>query len=80
MALLLVLLGTMAGPVLGVWLSMVGVEETDAGVAATLMSMSPVFILPFAVWVEKERLSWRAILGALVAVGGVALLTLVPRA
>ncbi len=79
MALLCVLLGSIAGPVLGVWLSMVGVDEADAGVAATLMSMSPVFILPFAVWVEKEHLSWRAILGALVAVGGVAVLTLAPQ-
>lgn len=70
-----VLAGTILGPVTGVWLSLVAIDRTDAGIAATLMSMSPVFILPFAVWVEKERLSWRAVVGAIVAFGGVVLLT-----
>lgn len=70
-----VVFGTVFGPVVGVWLSMVAVDLTDAGIAATLMAMSPVFILPFAVWLEKERLSWRAVLGAAVAVAGVMLLT-----
>lgn len=72
----LILIGTVLGPVTGVWLSLVAVDLTDTGVAATLMAMSPVFILPFAVWLERERLSWRAVIGALVAVGGVVLLTI----
>jgi drug/metabolite transporter (DMT)-like permease len=55
---------------------MVAVDRAEAGVAATLMAMTPVFILPFAVWIEKERISPRAAIGALTAVGGVALLTL----
>ena len=74
----MVLLGTICGPVVGVWLSMVAVKETDTGIAATLMAMSPVFILPFAVWIEKERLSWRAVIGAGVAVIGVVMLTATP--
>ncbi|MCZ6835307.1 MAG: DMT family transporter [Planctomycetota bacterium] len=73
-ALAFVLMGTIFGPVVGVWLSMVAVDQTSAGIAATLMALSPVFILPFAVWIEKERLSWRAVVGALVAVAGVVLL------
>ncbi len=71
----LISLGAVFGPVLGVWLSLVALDNTDAGVAATLMSMSPVFILPFAVIIEKERVTWRAILGAMIAIVGVALLT-----
>lgn len=77
---LMVVLGTICGPVVGVWLSMVAVDKADTGVAATLMAMSPVFILPFAVWIEKERLSWRAIVGAGVAVVGVVMLTATPPA
>lgn len=73
-ALLWVLMGVALGPVLGVWCSMVGVDETEAGVAATLMAMSPVLVLPLAVWLEKERVSWRAVLGAVIAVGGVVIL------
>jgi drug/metabolite transporter (DMT)-like permease len=46
------------------------------GIAATLMAMTPVFILPFAVWIEKERISWRAAAGAMIAVAGVGVLAL----
>jgi drug/metabolite transporter (DMT)-like permease len=75
-ALVMVLIGVTFGPVLGVWNSMVAVDRAEAGIAATLMAMTPVFILPFAVWIEKERISPRAIVGATIAVGGVAILTL----
>jgi drug/metabolite transporter (DMT)-like permease len=74
-ALLMVCLGTAFGPVLGVWCSMVAVDRAAAGIAATLMAMTPVFVLPFAVWIEREHVSWRAVGGAMVAVGGVAILT-----
>ncbi len=73
-ALFMIAIGVVFGPVGGVWLSMVSVERTEAGVAATLMAMTPVFILPFAKWLEKERISWRAVLGALIALTGVAFL------
>ncbi len=74
-ALLMVCVGVMFGPVLGVWNSMVAVDRAEAGVAATLMAMTPVFILPLAIWIEKERISWRAAIGAMIAVAGVAMLT-----
>ncbi|UCD74575.1 MAG: DMT family transporter [Phycisphaerales bacterium] len=75
-AMLMVCVGVALGPVLGVWCSMVGVDRAEAGVAATLMAMSPVFILPLAVVFERERVSPRAALGAMIAVAGVALLTI----
>jgi len=68
-------IGAVFGPVLGVWLSMVAVDRAAAGVAATLMALSPVLILPLAVLVEKQRLTWRAVLGACIAVAGVVVLT-----
>jgi drug/metabolite transporter (DMT)-like permease len=73
-ALLMICVGVAFGPVVGVWCSMVGVDRADAGVAATLMAMSPVFILPFALFIEQERVTVRAALGAMIAVAGVALL------
>jgi len=76
-ALLMTVIGAFFGPVCGVWMSMVAIEKTEAGIAATLMAMTPVFILPFAAWIEKERISWRAICGAIVAILGVAILMLV---
>ena len=71
---LLILLGAIFGPVLGVWLSLVSVDRIDAGVAATLMSLSPVFILPVARIVEHEHIGLRAVLGAVLAVLGVGVL------
>jgi drug/metabolite transporter (DMT)-like permease len=66
--------GTLLGPVLGVWMSLVAVRALDAGVASTLMSLSPVLVLPIARIVDRERIGWRAAVGAGVAVGGVVLL------
>ena len=57
-------------------MSLVATDRAEVGVAQTLCSLSPVFILPFAVWFEKERIGIRAILGATVAVCGSALLFL----
>jgi drug/metabolite transporter (DMT)-like permease len=69
--------GAFIGPFIGVTLSMVAVLYTDAGVAQTLMSLMPVFIIP-VIWVlYKQRTSWRGILGAIVAVIGVATLLIV---
>jgi drug/metabolite transporter (DMT)-like permease len=69
--------GAFIGPFIGVTLSMVAVLYTQAGVAQTLMSLMPVFIIP-VIWVlYRQKTSWRGILGAVVAVVGVAILFLV---
>lgn len=68
--------GAVVGPFLGVWGSLVAFDLLDIGIAQTLVSLSPVMILPFAVFVQKEHVSPRAILGALLAVVGSALLFL----
>ncbi|HUU85156.1 MAG TPA: DMT family transporter [Phycisphaerae bacterium] len=72
--LILAACGAVVGPYLGVWMSLVAADRAAMGVAQTLMSLTPVFILPFAVLVHKERISPRAVIGALIAVGGSALL------
>lgn len=65
------------GPFLGVTLSMVAVTYAQAGVAQTLMSLSPVLIIP-VIWIlHKQRTSWRGILGAAISLLGVSILFLV---
>lgn len=69
-------LGAVFGPFLGVSLSLLAVKHTEAGVAATIMAIVPVLIIAPAALIFKERVTLRAILGAVLAVGGVALLFL----
>jgi drug/metabolite transporter (DMT)-like permease len=58
----------------GFYLSMLALELTDASVASVLCATEPLFVLPLAIWLLGERVSARAAVGALVAVGGVALI------
>lgn len=71
--------GAVVGPFLGVWMSLVAADRAPIGVAQTLCSMAPIFLLPFAATIHKERISGRAILGAVLAVAGSALLFLQPQ-
>lgn len=66
-------LGSFFGPFLGVSLSLLAVQYTDTGVAATFMALTPVMIIPPAILMRKEKVSAIEILGALISVGGVAL-------
>jgi drug/metabolite transporter (DMT)-like permease len=67
-------LGAFFGPFLGVSLSLVAVQHIETGVAATIMALTPILILPVARWVRKEHVSGRATLGAMIAVAGTAVL------
>lgn len=67
-------LGAVFGPFLGVSLSLVAVKYTASGVAATLMALVPILIIPPAAVLLGERVTARAVVGALVAVAGSVLL------
>ncbi|MBT6270543.1 MAG: DMT family transporter [Phycisphaerae bacterium] len=71
-----ILAGAIFGPVLGVWLGLISIENMDTGVAATLMSLSPIMILPFAKIFEKEQITPNAVFGAFVSIIGVIILVL----
>lgn len=66
--------GAIFGPILGVWSSLVAVALIPAGIAATLNATTPVWIIPNVVLYYKEKVSPRAVIGAILAVIGVALL------
>lgn len=65
--------GSVFGPFLGVSFSLMAVQHTHAGIAQTIMSLTPVLIIPPAVLINKEKVTAREIIGAIVAVGGVIL-------
>lgn len=69
-------LGSVLGPFLGITMSLIAIEYAKVGVAATIMATVPILMLPLVRFVYKEKLGWKAILGAFVAVAGVALLFL----
>jgi drug/metabolite transporter (DMT)-like permease len=66
-------LGAFFGPFLGVSFSLLAVQNTEAGIAATLMAIIPVLIIPPAIIFFKEKVNWKEIVGAVITVGGVAL-------
>jgi len=70
--------GAIAGPFLGVAFLMRAIQIIPAGVAQTITATVPVLILPVLILFYKERISWRAALGAVIAVGGISLLFLHP--
>jgi drug/metabolite transporter (DMT)-like permease len=69
-------IGSVFGPFLGISFSLIAIEYTKVGIAATIMATVPILMLPLLRFIYKERLTWRAVVGAFVAVGGVAILFL----
>lgn len=74
----LAMLGSALGPFIGVTLSLVAVRNAQTGVAATIMAISPIILIPASAIIHNERITWRAVSGAVLAVGGVAMLFLHP--
>ena len=64
---------TIFGPFVGVGFSLMAVQYTAAGIASTLMAMTPIIILLPSYWLFHEKITWRAILGAIISVFGVSL-------
>jgi drug/metabolite transporter (DMT)-like permease len=76
-AVLLILVGAIFGPLIGVSFSLLAVQNTEVGIASTLIALTPIFMLPVGAVVFKEKFGWQAIAGTLVAMIGVAMLFLV---
>jgi len=64
---------TLFGPALGVSLSLMAVQYTDAGIASTLMALTPVLIiLPYSL-MYKQKVRLKEIIGVTVSMVGVAM-------
>lgn len=75
-AMFVMTLGAFVGPFLGVVLSLEAVRRCHAGVVTTIVATMPVIVLPLVVIFYREKVSLRAVIGAVVSVLGVALLVL----
>ena len=72
-----ILIASFLGPFLGVFFSLVAIQHTHVGIASTLMSLQPIFLIPIGYYFFKEEISWRSIVGTIVALAGVAVIFLV---
>lgn len=72
----LVLAGAAVGPFIGMWLFHVSLKLTQTGIAAILMATTPIMILPIVAIVYREKITWRALLGATIVFVGVSVLIL----
>jgi drug/metabolite transporter (DMT)-like permease len=68
--------GAVTGPVIGVALSLFSITHAPMGVAATLMSLSPILLLPAGVWIFRERVTPWAWAGTALSLAGAAALFL----
>ncbi len=75
-ALLTLFGGATLGPFIGVWLSLVAVDNTYVGIAATLMALPPILLIPLSHFFFKEKITIRSIIGTIIAVSGVAFIFL----
>lgn len=66
-------LAVIFGPFLGVAFSLVAVQYTAAGIASTLMALSPILIILPSYWLFRTPITWKGVLGALISCAGVAL-------
>ena len=64
---------TIFGPALGVSLSLMAVRYANAGIASTLMALTPVIIIAPDVLINKHKIKTKEIIGVLVSVTGVAM-------
>jgi len=70
------LFGSFFGPVFGVTAFLFAIQHAEIGVASTLMALPPIVMLPISHFFYKEKLNWQAVVGTLIAIGGVTLLFL----
>lgn len=69
----IIFISAFASTYVGIWLQQISLKFSETGIAQTLSSTSPLFVLPIAAFL-KETITPRAILGVLISVLGIALL------
>ncbi len=64
---------TIFGPFVGVSFSLMAVQYTSAGIASTLMALTPIIILLPSWLLFRQPITWRNLVGAIISVVGVSL-------
>ena len=69
----MVVFSSIVGAYICLWLQQIAIEDLQASIAQTMLSTSPIFILPM-VALRGEKISVRAIIGAVLAMVGITLI------
>jgi drug/metabolite transporter (DMT)-like permease len=72
-----ILVNGLAGPALGVSCYQWALKTTPTGVVLPIVALTPLVVMPFARYMEGDRVPPRALIGGLIAVAGVIALTMV---
>lgn len=64
---------TVFGPFVGVGFSLMAVQYTSAGIASTLMALTPIIIILPSYWLFGQQITWKTVVGAVISVVGVSL-------
>jgi drug/metabolite transporter (DMT)-like permease len=64
---------TIFGPFVGVGFSLMAVQYTSAGIASTLMALTPIIIILPSYWLFRQPITWRSVAGAVISVIGVSM-------
>ena len=67
-------IGSFFGPFIGVSLSLFAVQHAATGIVSTIMSITPILIIPMSIIILKEKVVPREIFGAIIALIGVSFL------
>lgn len=65
--------GTFFGPFAGVSLSLLAVNYTSAGIASTIMALTPILIILPSKLIYKEKVTAKQVIGAVISVAGASL-------
>jgi drug/metabolite transporter (DMT)-like permease len=68
-----IMIGSIFGPFLGVYASLLAIKFTTIGIASTIMAIIPVLIIPPAILLYKEKVTVKEVIGAFIALGGIVL-------
>ena len=68
--------GSVFGPFVGVAFSLLAVKYTATGIVSSISSISPILVIPASIYIFKEKVTPKEILGAVVSIAGVILLFL----
>ena len=70
----LIFWGTVTGPVIGVILALYSINHTHMGIASTLMSLSPLLLIPISHFLFHEKITTKVILGTVLSIIGASIL------
>lgn len=68
--------GAFVGPFLGIWLSLIAIQNARLGIASTLMALPPILLIPIEYVIYRRRISARGVAGTVAALLGVAFIFL----